>query len=115
MNQSLVPVQTADGMWRQLLDQPPPWQESSATAMFAWAMFIGIQQGILQQNQYKPAVKRAWAALLGKLQKDGQLTDICAGIGQSQDINYYLNRPRIAGDLHGQAPMLWLLTALLDD
>ncbi|GEM_PF-1577824 len=40
-------------------------------------------------------------------------TETCAGTGKSTDINNYLTRPRSAGDLHGQAPMLWFAYALL--
>jgi len=39
----------------------------------------------------------------------------CVGTGQSTDEQYYLNRPRIIGDLHGQAPMLWFAHSLLKD
>jgi len=29
--------------------------------------------------------------------------------GQQDDIEFYLKRPRVVGDLHGQAPVLWLI------
>jgi hypothetical protein len=29
------------------------------------------------------------------------------------DHQYYLDRKRLTGDLHGQAPLLWCATALL--
>jgi rhamnogalacturonyl hydrolase YesR len=32
---------------------------------------------------------------------------------QVVDLEYYLSRPRVAGDFHGQAPVLWLATGLL--
>ena len=33
--------------------------------------------------------------------------------GKKNDLEYYYDRPRIIGDYHGQAPMLWCTYALL--
>ena len=49
-------------------------------------------------------VERAWNALSDYVDEKGRVSDIRVGTGQSQDVNYYLNHPRMAGDLHGQAP-----------
>jgi len=38
---------------------------------------------------------------------------VCQGTGKKNDLQYYLDRERITGDLHGQAPVLWCATALL--
>jgi hypothetical protein len=35
------------------------------------------------------------------------------GTNQKDDTQYYLDRPRATGDLHGQAPILWCAWALL--
>jgi unsaturated rhamnogalacturonyl hydrolase len=43
----------------------------------------------------------------------GQISDICVGTGQSTDVEFYLNRLRVTGDFHGQAPMLWFAYCLL--
>jgi hypothetical protein len=45
---------------------------------------------------------------VARLGADGRLPDICVGTGQSREQSYYLERPKVTGDLHGQAPMLWL-------
>lgn len=115
MMRTLLQHQAESGMWRQLVTSPESWEESSATAMFAWSMLVGIQQGILDERQYLPAVASAWKGLLLlQLGEDGRLKEICVGTGQSKDKQYYLERPRIVGDLHGQAPMLWLIGAFLE-
>jgi unsaturated rhamnogalacturonyl hydrolase len=58
-------------------------------------------------------VNRAWLALTGLLDADGNLGEVCVGTARENDVSYYLDRPRVAGDLHGQAPLLWLATELL--
>jgi len=112
MMQALLRYQSPSGMWRQLVDQETSWEESSCTAMFAFAMQVGIRKGWLEENVYSPAVKRAWVALLDHLDAEGNLEKICVGTGQSKDVQYYLDRPTHDGDFHGQAPFLWLATEL---
>ena len=36
----------------------------------------------------------------------------CIGTGQSADAAYYLARPAVTGDLHGQAALLWLASEM---
>lgn len=112
MMSALLPMQSESGMWRQLVDHPESWEESSCTAMFAFAMEVGSQKGWLDADTFRPAVDKAWQALQRRVDTDGNLTDICVGTGQSKDVQYYLDRPRHDGDFHGQAPLLWLATEL---
>lgn len=114
MMQSLLRFQSGEGMWRQVIDYEPSWVESSATAMFAFAMLVGIQKGLLPHEHYQEAVDRAWTALAQRVDSSGNLADVCIGTGKLNDLDYYLARPTVSGDYHGQAPMLWLATALLN-
>ena len=43
------------------------------------------------------------------------LTEVCIGTGKKNSKQYYMDRPRIAGDYHGQAPILWCAYALLNN
>jgi unsaturated rhamnogalacturonyl hydrolase len=113
MMQALLRYQADDGMWRQLIDHPEAWEESSSTGMFGYAMTVGVNRGILSREKYEPAFRKAWLALTDHITKEGKVMDICIGTGQSTDVNYYLNRPRETGDFHGQAPVLWFAYALL--
>ncbi len=113
MMQTLLEYQRADGMWGQILDNADAWGESSGTAMFAYAMAVGLDHGLLPDAVYRPAVERAWTALTALLDADGNLADVCIGTAKQNDVEYYLARPRVAGDLHGQAPMLCRASELL--
>lgn len=115
MMETLVNYQNTNGMWKQIVDMPNSWDESSCTAMFAYAISTGINKGILTDKKYKEAVLKAWNALKVKINKKGELSDVCVGTGQSSDVNYYLNRPKTSGDFHGQAPLLWLIESMLQD
>lgn len=114
MMQSLIFHQSANGMWRQIIDNNKSFYETSATAMFGYAMSIGVKKGLLQNNNlYNDAILKAWQALVKYIDNNGNLHQVCEGTGQSFDVNYYLNRERVAGDLHGQAPMLWFAYSLM--
>ncbi|EDY83711.1 Glycosyl Hydrolase Family 88 superfamily [Verrucomicrobiia bacterium DG1235] len=113
MMEALLPLQSEAGYWRQLIDYPDSWEESSCTAMFAYAMEVGAQKEWLEADRYRPVVDRAWAALVARLDGEGNLDAICVGTGQSLDAQYYLDRPKHSGDFHGQAPLLWLAVELL--
>jgi Raf kinase inhibitor-like YbhB/YbcL family protein len=114
MMATLLKYQSENGMWRQLIDYQDSWTESSCTAMFTYAMITGIKHGWLEGDEYRLAVQKAWDALCAHLDKDANLKEICTGTGQGNDIEYYLKRPRVLGDLHGQAPMLWCVCGLLE-
>lgn len=114
MMAALLKYQSENGMWRQLIDYQYSWAESSCTAMFTYAMITGIKYGWLKGDEYRLAVQKAWDALCAHLDKEANLMEICTGTGQGSDIEYYLKRPRVLGDLHGQAPLLWCVCELLD-
>ena len=113
MMKSLLDFEAADGMWRQLLDHPEAWPESSSTGMFTFAMITGVKNGWLDEKTYGPAARKGWLALVKHLDANADITDVCEGTGRKNDLNYYLERKRNTGDLHGQAPILWCASALL--
>ena len=115
MMEALLKFQSENGLWRQLIDNKYSWTETSCSAMFAYAMAVGVKLDILDSAQYEPAVVEAWNGLCWQLNRDGRIRDVCVGTNQIDDIEFYLNRPRNIGDLHGQAPFLWLAAELLED
>jgi len=122
MMASLLKYQAADGLWRQLVDRPDVWAETSGTGMFAFALVTGVREGWLDKQTYGPAARRAWLGLVRHLDAEANVREVCIGtnkafqeVGPNLDtqLKFYLDRPRKTGDLHGQAPILWTATALL--
>ena len=114
MMSALLKYQREDGLWGQLVDGADSWSETSGSAMFCYAFIEGVKNGWLEPEIYGPAARKAWIALCGKLDEYGNLKDVCIGTGKKDDRQYYLDRPRLIGDPHGQAPMLWCVNALLE-
>ncbi|MBN1695491.1 glycoside hydrolase family 88 protein [candidate division WOR-3 bacterium] len=113
MMDALLKYQAEDGMWRQLIDKEEAWKETSSTAMFGYAITVGVKKGLLPEDKFTHSYQKAWLSLVEYINEDGKITDVCAGTGKSADLEYYLNRPRNTGDLHGQAPVLWFAYSLL--
>lgn len=114
MMASLLKYQGEDGLWRQLLDHPEAWPETSGTGMFAFAFVTGVKQGWLDRATYGPAARQAWLGLVKYIDASANVSNVCAGTNKGTSVEYYLNRPKNVGDLHGQAPVLWTAAALLE-
>lgn len=122
MMASLLKYQGADGLWRQLLDQPDCWSETSGTGMFTYAMVTGVKYGLLDADTYGPAARKAWLGLVARLDENANVKDVCVGTNKAfqevgadpaTQLKFYLGRNRKTGDLHGQSPILWTASALL--
>jgi rhamnogalacturonyl hydrolase YesR len=113
MMTALLAHQGKDGLWRQLVDEDTAWPETSGSSMFAFAMVQGVKSGWLEPATYGPAARKAWIGLVDELDPDGNLREVCIGTDKGKTREYYLNRPRETGNLHGQAPMMWTAAALL--
>ena len=113
MMDTLLSYQKEDGMWGQLVDDKTAWSETSGSAMFAYAMIKGVKQGWLDEATYAPVARKAWIALVGQLDANGDLAGVCEGTNKTNDRQFYLNRRTLPGNMHGQAPMLWCVNAFL--
>lgn len=113
MMAALLKYQELDGMWRQIIDDPEAWKETSGTAMFTYAMITGVKNGWLDKKLYGSGARKGWLALTGYINDNDELTEVCEGTNIKNDRKHYLQRKRITGDLHGQAPLLWCAVALL--
>jgi rhamnogalacturonyl hydrolase YesR len=118
MMAALLKYQGDDGLWRQLIDHPEAWPETSGSGMFTFAMVTGVKNGWLDAKTYGPAARKAWLGLVQHIDKDANISDVCGGTNkwtpsQGDPVQYYLSRLRRVGDFHGQAPILWTASALL--
>ncbi len=110
---ALLKYQGKDGMWRELIDHEEAWPETSSSAMFTFAMVTGVKNGWLDAKTYGPAARKGWIAVVGYIDQNNDVTNVCEGTGKENSLPYYLARKRRTGDFHGQAPVLWAATALL--
>ena len=110
MMNTLKQNQDPDGMWHQLIDEPASYKETSGTAMFTYAMIVGVKHGWLDKKEYGTAARKGWLALVTYINENDEITNVCEGTNIK---NHYMNRKQITGDLHAHAPLLWCAVALL--
>lgn len=114
MMAALLATQAENGLWRQLVDVPQSWPETSCTGMFTFAMTRGVKRGWLDAATYGPVARRAWIGLASYVNDDGNVRETCIGTNKGPTVEYYLDRKRPIGDPHGQAATTWAAFALLE-
>lgn len=113
MMKTLKKYQGKEGLWHQLIDEREAWNEASGTAMFTYAMIVGVKKGWLDEKEYALVARKGWLGLVSYINADDEVEDVCEGTNIKNDKNHYMNRKRITGDLHAHAPLLWCATELV--
>ncbi|SDF48998.1 Rhamnogalacturonyl hydrolase YesR [Massilia sp. PDC64] len=102
----LASYQTKDGFWHQLIDRNDTYQETSATAIYAYAIARAVNRGYVDAQAYGPMANLAWNAVASKVQPNGQIEGICVGTGMAFDPAFYAYRPTSVKAAHGYGPTL---------
>jgi unsaturated rhamnogalacturonyl hydrolase len=93
---AMLPHQSDDGSWRQVVDEPTSYKELTVTAMTVAAMARGLRLGWIDKS-FAPIIERAWRAVAARVGLDGSVADVCSGTGAGPTKEYYLNRPAVSG------------------
>jgi unsaturated rhamnogalacturonyl hydrolase len=102
----LVAYQSSTGFWHQLVDRDDSYLETSATAIYAYCLARGINNGWLNGKAYGPATLLAWNATATKVNAQGQVEGVCVGTGMAFDPAFYYYRPVNVYAAHGYGPVL---------
>jgi unsaturated rhamnogalacturonyl hydrolase len=94
---ALAKLQSDDGSWRQVVDEPTSYRELTVTAMTTAAMARGVRLGWIDRATYGPIVDRGWTAVAARVNADGTVKDVCSGTGVGPTKEYYLTRPVVNG------------------
>ncbi|SFU91555.1 glycoside hydrolase family 88/105 protein [Pseudoduganella namucuonensis] len=98
--------QSRIGSWHQLLDRNDSYLETSATAIYAYAIARSVNRGYVDKEMYGPMAILAWNAVANKVNAKGQVEDICVGTGMAFDPAFYYYRPVSTLAAHGYGPVL---------
>lgn len=97
----LARFQTANGMWRQLLDKSDSYLESSSTAMFTYGFAKAINMGWIS-DIYTSVAARGWEGLVKEcIRANGYFDKVSTGFNFKQDLPFYYNVPAEPGGDHG--------------
>jgi len=102
----LAPLQHGTGFWHQLLDRNDSYLETSATAIYAYCIAYGINNGWLDARACGPMALQAWNAVSTQINTEGQVEGTCVGTGMGFDPAFYYYRPVNKFAAHGYGPVL---------
>lgn len=111
---ALLPFQTSDGLWRNVINQPGAFAEYSGTAMIGFALHRGLDRGWLKGRKVQRAVDQAWLAVNSRTSDSGLLIDVCESTAGLTTLDQYLQRAALLGkDPRGGAMALLFATELM--
>ena len=110
--EALLELQTAEGAWHTLVDDPASYQEISATAAIGYAMLKGYRLGI-GGERWRTGGERALAAVLKHIGADGVVDQVSYGTRMGHDLQFYRDIP-IQPTGYGQSMALLLLVEALN-
>ena len=102
----LMALQDGTGFWHQLLDKNDSYLETSATAIYTYAIAKSVNMGWLDPRIYAPAALLGWNAVATKVNLVGQVEGTCVGTGLAWDPAFYYFRPISPFAAHGYGPVL---------
>jgi rhamnogalacturonyl hydrolase YesR len=101
----LAGCQGINGLWHQLLDRNDTYEETSASAMFVYAIARGINRGWLDRLAYGPMASLGWNAVAKQVNDKGQVENTCVGTGMGFEPTFYQYRPVSPYAAHGYGPV----------
>ncbi len=102
----LAAHQAGSGFWHQLIDRPDSYLETSATAIYVYALARAINRGWIDPPAYAPMTLLGWNAVSTKVTANGQVEGTCVGTGMGFDPAFYYYRPINVYAAHGYGPVL---------
>lgn len=109
--EALLPLQTASGAWRTLLDDETSYEEISATAGIGYGLLKGYRLG-LGKRTWRTAGLRALEAVMTNIAEDGTVLNVSYGTRMGHDLQFYRDIP-IQPTGYGQALAILCLSEAL--
>ena len=102
------------GMWRQVVDRPDSYTESSSTCMIGISIALGIRHGWLAKEEWGEVLNNAWRGVSYGIDERGGVLRVCVGTGPLENLNEYLIRDSVTGlDDRGGAMALWFAVEMI--
>lgn len=89
--------QNDDGTWRQVVDHPGAYHETSSTAIIGFSMQRGLNRGWLDAAEFEPRVERAFRAVSVRTDENGAFIDVSESTNKQPSLEAYLMREALFG------------------
>jgi rhamnogalacturonyl hydrolase YesR len=94
---TLARWQNADGTWRQVVDHPGSYHETSSTAIIGYSMQRGLNRGWLEPEEFEASVARAFSAVSQRTDAAGGFIDVSESTNKQPSLEAYLGREALFG------------------
>lgn len=98
--------QSGAGLWHQMLDRHDSFLETSASAMFVYAIAHAINEGWISPTTYGSIAQAGWAGVSSRINPQGGIEDGVVATTLAGDHVYYYNRPVSVNAMAGYGPVL---------
>ncbi len=105
--EAVTKIQTPDGAFHTVLDDPGTYQEMSATAGLGYGILKGVRLGLLDDSLHETGAKAA-RAILDNIESNGVVANVSGGTSGFIDYDEY-NQIEIRPTLYGQALAILIL------
>jgi len=103
---AVAALQSGRGLWHQMLDRNDSYLETSASAMFVYAIAHAIDRGWISPVTYGSIAQAGWLGVSAQIDDQGRVGNTCVATTFASDQAYYYNRPVSVYALHGYGPVL---------
>jgi rhamnogalacturonyl hydrolase YesR len=94
---TLARWQNSDGTWRQVVDQPGAYHETSSTAIIGFSMQRGLNRGWLDAGEFEAPAARAFQAVSTRTDDNGGFIDVSESTNKQPSLDAYLMREALFG------------------
>ncbi|WP_313631654.1 glycoside hydrolase family 88 protein [Enterococcus devriesei] len=108
---TLAEYQAESGLWHTLIDDPTSYEESSATAGFAYGILKAVHKNYLPKT-YEKVAYQAIEGLLAQIDENGTVQNVSVGTGMGDSLDFYKNIG-ITAMPYGQSLTVLCLTEML--
>lgn len=107
----MLDYQLEDGNWYCMVHEAESGPESSTAAFMATAFFRGMKNGLLPEGEFAEPAERAYQAMLGNLDGNGNLLGVSAAVYAALVQEHYWHVPLDRIVPWGQGPVLTAMAA----
>ncbi|MCB5953168.1 glycoside hydrolase family 88 protein [Enterococcus sp. BWT-B8] len=110
---ALAEYQHASGLWSTLINEPQSYEESSATAGFAYGILKAVRKGYIDEK-YQMNGERAIQALVDQVAASGEVQQVSVGTAIGENLDYYRTIP-LTSMAYGQSLVVLAFSEYLYD
>lgn len=109
----LAELQSEEGLWHTLLDDPSSYLETSASSAFSYGILKAVRKGYID-NKYKEVGLKGFHAVIGKIDNHGIVQGVSYGTGVGRTLEAYKDIVQCPMPYGQSMALLMLVEGMMD-